>query len=51
MQQVYDREGQDEGAGPVWVDFCAVALGAGAMLLVLHWLGVLTLIQRAAALI
>lgn len=51
MQQIYDRDGRDEGVDPVWVDFCAVAIGAGAMLLVLHWLGVLTLLQWAAALI
>lgn len=48
-----DYEVMDDIAGPGagWVDFCAAAIGAGAMLLMLHKLDVLTLIQWAAALI
>ncbi len=51
MQQVYDRDGYDEGMGATVVELLAVAIGAGAVLLVFHWLGVLTLMQRWAALV
>jgi hypothetical protein len=48
-----DYESTPDAAGPwvTWVDFFAVAIGAGAMLLMLHLLGVLALVQHWATLL
>ena len=48
--QDYETIGTNAAPGAAWLDFFAVAFGGGIMLLVLHLLGVLSLLTQWATL-
>ena len=50
MRQIYELDARGEEPGAILVELLALALGTGAMLLILHWLGVFALFQTWTAL-